>query len=96
MIQPLLCCVPYGLSWGWLDWLVLGVFFMVLIPGVYRGSVVVGEAEPKTHCCAVYKKIKTAQVLKNYLDGMLEDAYLVWFGFGSGFFCLFLQEFPWT
>lgn len=46
-------CVPYGLSRGWLDWLVLGVFFVVLIPGVYQGGVVVGEAEPKTHHCAV-------------------------------------------
>lgn len=35
------------------------------------------------------KKIKTAQVLKNYLNGVLEDAYLVWFGFGSGFVLFF-------
>lgn len=29
MFQPLLCSVPYGLTWEWVDWLVLGVFFVV-------------------------------------------------------------------
>lgn len=48
-----------------------------------------GEGGTKNTPLCNLKKIKTAQVLKNYLNGVLEDAYLVWFGFGSGFVLFF-------
>lgn len=51
----------------------------------------------KTPFCNL-QKLKTAQVLKNYFNGVLEYAYLVclvWREEFWGFF-LFLQEFWWT
>lgn len=42
-----------------------------------------GAGTENTPFCNL-QKIKAAQVLKNYLQGMLEDSYLVWFGFRSG------------
>lgn len=44
-----------------------------------------GSGTENTPLCNL-QKIKTAQVLQNYLNGVLENAYSVWFDFGSVFF----------
>lgn len=82
MIQPLLCSVPYGLSWGWIDWLVLGVcvvgFNIKFVSSMCSG----GESGTKTTpSCNLQKKKKNSTDFKKLLECSVRRCLfsVVWF-----------------